>query len=1350
MAMSNFLLFVDITVILMLSISHCHGAVEDDRKVYIAYLGAAPDREDIASSQHSAMLQSLSALSCVENYLIKSYKRSFNGFAAKLTNEEAKKLASFKEVVSVFPSKVYHLQTTRSWDFLGLNQTVKRNATAESNVIVGVLDTGIWPESDSFSDEGFGPPPKKWKGACKGGQNFTCNNKLIGARSYHSDSARDTEGHGTHTASTAAGNNVVNASFYGLAEGIARGGVPSARIAAYKVCSGILCLSEDILAGFDDAIADGVDLISVSLGLEIPVDLYEDPVAIGAFHAAEKGVLVLQSAGNSGTTGFQSVSSVAPWILSVAASTTDRLFVDKVVLGNGWKTLTGFSVNSFSLNRTKVPLVYGLQITSSCDEAHARACYSYCLNKTLVKNKIVLCDVMNGVNAAYDAGALGLITKYQVENVSFVVPLSAITLSSKDYDLVISYHNSTKEPKAEILRSETIKDKFAPIVASFSSRGPNAFVPDILKPDISAPGVDILAAYSPVASPSTTTTDPRRVKYNIISGTSMSCPHVAGVAAYVKTFHPLWSPSAVKSALMTTAFPMDAPRTQGAEFAYGSGHINPVKAIDPGLVYDTVEGDNIRFLCSKPFKVTFHRTVTNVGVARSTYNATIAALSELEIKVVPQVLSFKCLTEKMSYKVYIAYLGSLPDGDYIASSHHCNMLSALSKHSSLENHLIRSYKRSFNGFAAKLTNEEAKKLSSFKGVVSVFPSKVYHLHTTRSWDFLGLNQTVKRNATESDVIVGVFDTGIWPESDSFSDEGFGPPPQKWKGACKGGQNFTCNNKLIGARVYITDSARDKEGHGSHTASTAAGNNVVNASFYGFAEGTARGGVPSARIAAYKVCNGICTSEDILAAFDDAIADGVDLITASLGSFFVFEFYSDAVAIGAFHAAEKGVLVVQSAGNSGLAGFQSVASVAPWILSVAASTMDRHFVNKVVLGNGKTLTGLSINTFSLNRAMVPLVYGMQASSDCDEFSARLCFPNCLNKTLVKNKIILCDDMQGVDEAYNAGALGLITKYGFDDVAYVVPMPAITLSSKDYDSVTSYLNSTKQPKAEILISETITDKSAPIVASFSSKGPNFIVPDILKPDISAPGVDILAAYSPVASPSITTTDTRRVKYNIISGTSMSCPHVAGVAAYVKTFHPHWSPSAIKSALMTTAFPMDAPRNQGAEFAYGSGHINPVKAIDPGLVYDNVKGDNIRFLCSIGYDEGSIKNIAGNNTSCPKNSFSMDAPRNQGAEFAYGSGHVNPVKAIDPGLVYDTVEGDNIRFLCSIGYDEGSIKKLAGNYTSCPKNSTKMLPRDFNYPTLTALVPAGKPFKVTFHRTVTNVAVARSTYNATIATP
>ncbi|KAK8544380.1 hypothetical protein V6N13_056162 [Hibiscus sabdariffa] len=349
MTNSSFLLFLHISAILMLCISISSTSVEEDRKIYIAYLGSLPDGDYIPTSHHFTLLQALFKQSSAENYLIRSYRRSFNGFA--------KKLASFKGVVSVFPNKVYHLQTTRSWDFMGFNQTAKRNATAESNVIIGAIDTGIWPESDSFSDEGFSPPPKKWKGSCSGGQNFTY-------------SARDTEGHGSHTASTAAGNHIRNASFYGIAEGTARGGVPSARIAAYKVCSADGCTSENILAAFDDAIADGVDLLTVSLGPIVAIEFYTDSIAIGAFHGAEKGILV-QSAGNSGTDGLQSVASVVPWILTVAASTTDRFFIDKVVLGNG-KTLTGFSVNSFSLNGTKVPLVYGLQASMECEEIAAR------------------------------------------------------------------------------------------------------------------------------------------------------------------------------------------------------------------------------------------------------------------------------------------------------------------------------------------------------------------------------------------------------------------------------------------------------------------------------------------------------------------------------------------------------------------------------------------------------------------------------------------------------------------------------------------------------------------------------------------------------------------------------------------------------------------------------------------------------------------------------------------------------------------------------------------------------------------------------------------------------------------
>ncbi|KAK8615277.1 hypothetical protein V6N13_069054 [Hibiscus sabdariffa] len=604
-------------------------------------------------------------------------------------------------------------------------------------------------------------------------------------------------------------------------------------------------------------------------------------------------------------------------------------------------------------------------------------------------------------------------------------------------------------------------------------------------------------------------------------------------------------------------------------------------------------------------------------------------------------------------QIYIAYLGSLPDGDYIPTSHHFSLLQALFKQSSAENYLIKSYRRSFNGFAAKLTDEEAKKLASFKGVVSVFPNEVYHLQTTRSWDFMGFNQTVKRNPTaESNVVIGVLDSGIWPESDSFSDEGFGPPPKKWKGSCKGGQNFTCNNKLIGARFYVTDSARDTEGHGSHTASTAAGNHIVNASFYGLAEGTARGGVPSARIAAYKVCSSDgCTSESILAGFDDAIADGVDILTVSLGPRAATEFYVDPIAIGAFHAAEKGILVLQSAGNTGPTEL-TVTSVAPWILTVAASTTDRYFIDRVVLGNGKTLTGLSVNSFSLNRTKVPLVYGVQPSTGCDENSARSCLIECLDKTFVKNKIVVCDVMEGLKDAHDAGALGSIALTSYDNISFVVPLPASALRTDDYDSLQSYLNST-----------------------------NFFSLNVMQPDISAPGVNILAAFSPVAAPSSTATDERRVKYNILSGTSMSCPHVAGVAAYVKTFHPDWSPSAIKSALMTTASPMDPSKNPNAEFGYGSGHVNPIKAINPGLVYDNAEGDNIRFLCSIGYSEDKIRAISGTNSSCPK-------------------------------------------------------------------NSNQTLPRDFNYPTLTALVKIGYSFTVKLQRTVTNVGVATSTYNATIS--
>ncbi|CAN1150607.1 Subtilisin-like protease SBT4.3 [Linum perenne] len=306
-----------------------------DRKVYIVYMGALPEPPYDPTSHHLSLIREVVDDSQGADLLIRSYKRSFNGFAAKLTDAEAQKLSSRNDVVSVFPSKKMQLHTTRSWDFLGFHQpTMIKNLNAGSDIVVGVIDTGIWPELPSFDDRGFGPPPAKWKGVCDGGLNFTCNNKIIGARHYAiANSVRDFDGHGSHTASTAAGSVVEDASFYGLASGFARGGFPSARIAAYTVCYGESCSTHDILAAYDDAIADGVDVISISIGSVYPQDLDYDPTSIGGFHATSRGILTVQSAGNGGGIA-SSVTSIAPWLLSVAASTIDRKFEAKVVLGN--------------------------------------------------------------------------------------------------------------------------------------------------------------------------------------------------------------------------------------------------------------------------------------------------------------------------------------------------------------------------------------------------------------------------------------------------------------------------------------------------------------------------------------------------------------------------------------------------------------------------------------------------------------------------------------------------------------------------------------------------------------------------------------------------------------------------------------------------------------------------------------------------------------------------------------------------------------------------------------------------------------------------------------------------------
>ncbi|KAJ9160209.1 hypothetical protein P3X46_025630 [Hevea brasiliensis] len=497
-----------------------------------------------------------------------------------------------------------------------------------------------------------------------------------------------------------------------------------------------------------------------------------------------------------------------------------------------------------------------------------------------------------------------------------------------------------------------------------------------------------------------------------------------------------------------------------------------------------------------------------------------------------------------------------------------------------------------------------------KGVVSVFPSQKKKLHTTRSWTFMGFPLNVTRSTNESDIIIGMLDTGTWPESESFNDKSFGPPPAKWKGTCLESSNFTCNNKIIGARYYHTEgkippgefaSPRDSEGHGSHTASTAAGDIVSKAR-----------GVPSARIAVYKIRWYFgCSDADILAAFDDAIADGVDVISLS-----------------------NGILTSNSAGNEG-PGPRSVSNCSPWSLSVAASTIDRKFLTVVWLSNGLFYEGISINTFTPENSVYPVIYGGDAPNTTASYNgsySRYCYPDTLNKTMVRGKIVLCDSLSDGEEPIVAGAVGFIMEEGFyNDVAFSFPLPVSAVTAGTSAAILKYLNSTSEPTATILKSIDYKDEYAPYVVSFSSRGPSPITDDTLKPDLTAPGVDILAAWSKAATVTGSKWDKRVVPYNIISGTCMSCPHASGAAAYVKLFHPTWSPAALKSALMTTAYPMTTAANSDAEFAYGSGHINPVKAIDPGLVYDAEEIDYVKFLCGQGYNATQLQLVTGDNSTC-----------------------------------------------------------------------------------------------------------------------
>jgi subtilisin family serine protease len=605
-----------------------------------------------------------------------SLRTVYGGVALTVAGNRVGDLLRLPGVAAVQKNALRKPLTDASPQFIGaptLYRQLGGAANAGEGVIVGVLDTGAWPEHPSFADRGVPAPPPRADGTprtCDFGDNpltpaadvFECNDKLIAGQPFldtygevvgfeeepYPDSARDSNGHGTHTASTAAGSRVANANPLGVDRGAIHGIAPGAHVAVYKVCGIQGCFDADSAAAVAQAILDGVK--SINFSISGGTDPYTDPVELAFLDAYAAGVHVSASAGNEGP-GPDTVNHRGPWVNTVAASTQKREFQSTLTLtgaGGATETLTGASITQ-GIGPAPVVLASAAPYSNELCAAPAPA--------GIFTGRIVAC--LRGGNARVEkgynvlqGGAVGMILYNPPQQADIETDnhwLPTIHLNGQQGAVFTAFMAANPDTTAQFTTGQKVQGR-GDVMADFSSRGPGG---DWLKPDITAPGVQILAGNSP--TPESVVLGPPGQLYQAIAGTSMSSPHIAGSAALLFALHPDWSAGEVKSALMTTAKVAGVVKedgtTQADPFDFGAGRVDLTEAGNPGLTFDESAGDyaaaavdtlgrvdlNLPSINAPvmPGRLTTSRVAENVSGRTLTYRVTTQAPAGTEITVTP-------------------------------------------------------------------------------------------------------------------------------------------------------------------------------------------------------------------------------------------------------------------------------------------------------------------------------------------------------------------------------------------------------------------------------------------------------------------------------------------------------------------------------------------------------------------------------------------------------------------------------------------------------------------------------------------------------------------------------------------